>query len=140
MTETPQTAPEPITDEDRAMLDGWIEWTAGHMEPAPELSEAEEIMTLLDGLMAQDFIKDYGAEEIFALGMVWGEALRLANPGWSWVRVPTEEGTTFALDASTEGVERLVAPGQLFLRRSEMPGALIEPRQMETMLLAELEA
>ncbi|SFI36650.1 hypothetical protein [Jannaschia pohangensis] len=140
MTETPQTTPDPITAEDRAMLDGWIEWTAGHVEPAADLSDAPAIMGLLDGLMAQDFVKDYGPEEIFALGMVWGEALRLSNPGWSWVRVPTEEGTTFALDASTDGVERLVAPGQLFLRRSEMPGALIEPRQMETMLMAELDA
>lgn len=134
----------PITDAQRAELDGMIAWVADHSDPPATLDSHGAIMDYLDGLLSADFMGDYGPEEFFAMGMAWGEALRLGHDGWVWVALPTQSGATLALDLTDDpalGPEApLVTPGHLFVKRAEIPNALIEPHAMESLLMAELAA
>ena len=133
----------PVTPEDRALIDGWIAWVAGHSDPPATLDGAEAIMDHLTGLLAEDFIAEYGGEEFFALGIAWGEAMRLRHDGWSWVTIPTEEGRTLALDVSGDDAmidpQALVAPGHLMARRAGAKERQ-DPRMLETLLLGEIRA
>lgn len=132
---------QPATDEDLALIDGWTAWVADHAEPAAVLDSHDAIMDHLTGLLAEDFIAEYGGEEFFAFGIVWGEALRMKNDGWKWVSIPTEEGRTLVLDVSADDSladpQALVAPGHLMARRAGMTERQ-DPRMLETLLMSDI--
>ncbi|KIT16129.1 hypothetical protein [Jannaschia aquimarina] len=133
----------PISTDDRKMIDEWLAWVAGHTDPAAEMDSHDAIMDHLSGLVQQDFIEEYGREELFALGVAWGEALRLKNDEWMWVSVPAEGGTTLGLDLSgdpkVDPAKTLVTPGHSWAKRKGMKAAL-DPHAMERQLMAEVAA
>ena len=134
---------KPFTAFDRKLVKGWIEWVAGHSEPPADMSSYDSIMDHLAGLLSQDFVKEYGGEELFAIGVAWGDALQKKHDGWEWVSMANRGGSTVALDLrGAEGItdpEALVTPGHIFARRAGMPEEM-DPRMMGTMLLQELTA
>jgi len=132
---------KPFTAYDRKLVKGWIDWVAEHSDPPAPMDSYEAIMDHLTGLLDQDFIKEYGGEEMFALGIAWGDALQRKYDGWEWVSMANKGGSTVALDLTgAEGIkdpEALVTPGHIFARRAGM-GERIEPRMVETLLLEEI--
>ena len=117
----------PISPDDRKMIDDWLTWVGGHTDPAAPMDDPDGIMGLLSGLVGEDFIEEYGQEELFALGIAWGEALRLKNDGWIWVALPAEGGTTLGLDLSgdpaIDPAKSLVTPGHSWAKRRGMRAA-----------------
>lgn len=132
---------KPFTAYDRKLVKGWIDWVAGHSEPPASMETYDEIMDHLTGLLQQDFVKEYGGEEWFALGVAWGDALQKKHESWEWVSMANKGGTTVALDLrKAEGLkdpDAVVTPGHIFARRAGM-GENIDPRMMETILMQEI--
>ncbi|UWQ20944.1 DUF3806 domain-containing protein [Jannaschia sp. W003] len=131
----------PFTAQDRRLVRGWIDWVAGHAEPPAPMDSHAAIMDHLDGLLAQDFVREYGSEELFAIGIAWGDALRMRHAGWEWVSMASKGGSTVALDLrGAKGVadpDALVTPGHIFARRAGTAERL-DPRAMEARLLEEI--
>ena len=132
---------KPFTAYDRKLVKGWLDWVAGHAEPPADMSSYDSIMDHLTGLLDQEFVKEYGGEEMFAIGVAWGDALQKKHDGWEWVSMANKGGTTVALDlrgaAGLADPEALVTPGHIFARRAGMPEK-IDPRMMETLLMQEI--